>query len=68
MGWFIKTLRLLVPTAKIVATATPNKIDDALVALIEQVLDNLPDDETDAINYLGTIRTGAMYGGKGAKK
>lgn len=56
MGSFVKLLRTLLPIAEAAASATPNKIDDALIALVKEILDKLPADEAAALARLTALK------------
>lgn len=57
MGVFLKLLKVLLPIAKAGAAATPNKVDDAVIALIEEVLATLPVDEAAALAHVTALRS-----------
>lgn len=60
MGLFLKLLRQLLPLAKAAALATQNKVDDAAVLLLEQILDSIPADEAKALIFLDRIHQVAV--------
>ena len=57
MGPFLKLLRYLLPIAKAGAATTPNKIDDAVIVLIEELLAKLdPVTEDVALDIVKELR------------
>lgn len=53
---FLKFLKSMLPLAKAAAAATPNKVDDAAIALIEEILSSLPTDEAAALAHLAAVK------------
>ena len=56
MGMFLRLLKTLLPVAKAAAAATPNKVDDAVIVLLEEVLASLPQDEQLAMAHIEGLR------------
>ncbi len=53
---FLKFLRSMLPLAKAAAAATPNKVDDAAILLIEEILKSLPAEEQAALDQISKLR------------
>ena len=53
---FLSFLRMFLPFAKAAAAATPNRVDDAAIQLIEEILTKLPTDEDGALAKINGLR------------